>query len=174
MERAGSAHPSLGRLLSSLRARFRTSSRGSFASVCRLVSWLLPRNSSVSWGRSTTDAMEKVPRGFSPRWRMAVLTCRFGGGAFSPLFSQFTSIWLSLWPTSQMGAACEGLGSRSSKRRRGMVTCGQGRLEWAPLRPPAVCLRALAPTTASRIIPETQLPHLSPSIPLSSPSPAKP
>ena len=123
---AGSAWPSEGRLFSLLWASLRVSRRGSFPSTCRRVSWHFPRCSCVRRGRYTRDEVEKVPSGFSPRWRLVVSASRSGGGAFSVLFSQFISTWLATLVTSQMEWGCDGPGSRSSKRRRGMGTCGQG------------------------------------------------
>lgn len=66
----------LGRLLSLLWARFRPPA----AAVSRLPAGAgqlaSPRNSPVRWGRFYHGCHGEVPRGFSPRWRMAVSACK--------------------------------------------------------------------------------------------------
>lgn len=119
--------------------------------------------------------MEKVPKEFSPRWRMAVSSGKSGGSAFSPRLSQFTSNRLATLEVSQVDWGREGLGSKSNKRKRGMGTCGQGDFEWASHWLPALLPQALALAETSRILSRslTPIPPIL-STPLSHPCPSKP
>lgn len=79
--------------------------------------------------KCATDAVEKVTSLFLARKRMPVSAGRSAGSAVSFWFSQLTSSRLVTWEISQGGWECKGLGSKSSKIKRAIGTCGQRELK---------------------------------------------